>query len=38
LRLIREEGLGALVATHNLELAKGMSRIARLEQGRIFED
>ena len=38
LRLIAEEGLGALVATHNLELARGMSRIARIEQGRIFED
>jgi lipoprotein-releasing system ATP-binding protein len=37
LRLIREEGLGALVATHNHELAGGMSRIARLEQGQIFE-
>jgi len=37
LRLIHEEGLGALVATHNHELAAGMSRIARLEQGRIFE-
>jgi lipoprotein-releasing system ATP-binding protein len=37
LRLIREEGLGALVATHNHELAAGMSRIARLEQGRICE-
>jgi len=37
LRLIREEGLGALVATHNHELAAGMSRIARLDQGRIRE-
>lgn len=37
LRLIREEGLGALVATHNHDLAAGMSRIARLEQGRIIE-
>jgi lipoprotein-releasing system ATP-binding protein len=37
LRLIAEEGLGALVATHNLELAQGMSRVARLEQGRIIE-
>ncbi len=37
LRLIREEGLGALVATHNLELARGMSRIARLDRGRIVE-
>ena len=36
LHLIREEGLGALVATHNHELAAGMSRVARLEQGRIF--
>jgi lipoprotein-releasing system ATP-binding protein len=38
MRLIREEGLGALVATHNHELAAGMSRIARLEKGQIFED
>jgi lipoprotein-releasing system ATP-binding protein len=37
LRLIHEEGLGALVATHNHELAAGMSRTARLEQGRIIE-
>ena len=36
LRLISEEGLGALVATHNLELAQGMSRIARLERGKII--
>jgi lipoprotein-releasing system ATP-binding protein len=38
LRLIREEGLAALVATHNLELAAGMSRMARLEHGHIEED
>jgi len=37
LRLIRDEGLGALVATHNHELAAGMSRVARLEQGKIVE-
>ena len=37
LRLIGEEGLGALVATHNLDLAAGMTRMARLEQGQIFE-
>ncbi len=37
MRLIADEGLGALVATHNLELAVGMSRIARLERGRIVE-
>jgi len=35
LRLIQDEGLGALVATHNLDLAEGMSRIARLERGMI---
>lgn len=38
LRLISEEGLGALVATHNLDLARGMSRIARLDRGRIAQD
>ena len=36
LRLIRDEGLAALVATHNLELAAGMSRIVRLERGRLI--
>lgn len=36
LRLIQDEGLGALVATHNLDLAQGMSRIARLERGMII--
>jgi lipoprotein-releasing system ATP-binding protein len=35
LHLIREEGLGALVATHNFELAASMSRVARLEHGQI---
>jgi lipoprotein-releasing system ATP-binding protein len=38
LRLIEDEGLGALVATHNLDLAQGMSRIARLEHGKILPD
>jgi lipoprotein-releasing system ATP-binding protein len=37
MRLIHEEGLAALVATHNLELAAGMSRVARLANGRIEE-
>jgi lipoprotein-releasing system ATP-binding protein len=37
LRLIHEEGLGALVATHNHELAAGMSRLVRLEHGRLVE-
>jgi lipoprotein-releasing system ATP-binding protein len=33
LRLIKEEGLGALIATHNIELAKRMSRIVSLQRG-----
>ena len=37
LRLIFEEGLGALVATHNLELARRMSRVLKLEHGRLLE-
>jgi lipoprotein-releasing system ATP-binding protein len=36
-RLISEEGLGALVATHNLGLARRMSRITRMERGRLIE-
>jgi lipoprotein-releasing system ATP-binding protein len=35
LRLIAEEGLGALVATHNLELARRMTRIVRLDRGEL---
>ncbi len=37
LRLIREEGLGALVATHNTDLARRMSRMVRLERGVLVE-
>ena len=33
LRLIREEGLGALIATHNIALAKRMSRVVSLQSG-----
>ena len=33
MRLIKEEGLGALIATHNIALAKRMSRIASLQSG-----
>jgi lipoprotein-releasing system ATP-binding protein len=36
-RLIREEGLGALVVTHNLDLARRMMRIVRLENGTLVE-
>jgi lipoprotein-releasing system ATP-binding protein len=35
LRLIAEEGLGALIATHNMELAKKMSRAVVLQQGQL---
>lgn len=36
-RLIREEGMGALIATHNLELARRMSRVVRLEAGKLVD-
>ncbi|MEM8789320.1 MAG: ABC transporter ATP-binding protein [Pseudomonadota bacterium] len=35
LRVVREEGAGALVATHNLDLAARMDRMLRLEDGRV---
>jgi lipoprotein-releasing system ATP-binding protein len=38
LRVISEEGVGALVATHNVELARRMSRLVRLEDGRLLQD
>ena len=37
MRLIREEGLGALIATHNVELASRMSRIMVLQNGKLVE-
>jgi lipoprotein-releasing system ATP-binding protein len=37
LRLIREEGLGALIATHNEELAGRMSRKLRMRDGKLLE-
>lgn len=33
--LVRVTGLGALIATHNLDLAARMDRIVRLDQGRV---
>ncbi|KMW57610.1 Lipoprotein releasing system ATP-binding protein LolD [Candidatus Rhodobacter oscarellae] len=33
--LVRETGMSALIATHNLELAARMDRVVRLETGRI---
>jgi lipoprotein-releasing system ATP-binding protein len=35
--LIRDEGIGALIATHNLDLARRMMRIVRLENGALVE-
>jgi lipoprotein-releasing system ATP-binding protein len=37
-RLITEEGLGALVATHNIEFARRMSRVVRLNNGTLVDD
>jgi len=33
--LVRETGLSALIATHNLELARRMDRVLRLEDGQV---
>ena len=37
LRLIKEEGLGALIATHNIALASRMSRIVSLKSGELVD-
>jgi lipoprotein-releasing system ATP-binding protein len=37
LRLIKEEGLGALIATHNIALAKRMSRVVSLQSGELVD-
>jgi lipoprotein-releasing system ATP-binding protein len=37
LALIRDEGLAALIATHNLELARSMSRVVQLHGGQLVE-
>ncbi len=38
LRVVTEEGVGALVATHNIELARRMTRLVRLEDGRLLPE
>ena len=35
MQIVRETGLSAVIATHNLELAERMDRIVRLKGGRI---
>lgn len=35
LRMIEEEGLTALIATHNLELSEQMDRVVRMEDGKL---
>ena len=35
LTLVRETGMGALIATHNPDLAARMDRVARLEAGAV---
>ncbi|MEM9128000.1 MAG: ATP-binding cassette domain-containing protein, partial [Pseudomonadota bacterium] len=37
LELVRETGLGALIATHNLDLAARMDRVVRLDHGRLVQ-
>jgi lipoprotein-releasing system ATP-binding protein len=36
--LVRDTGLSALIATHNMALAERMDRIVRLEAGRVLTD
>ncbi len=38
LTLVRETGMAALIATHNLELAGRMDRVVRLQSGQVVED
>ena len=37
MRLIREEGLGALIATHNFDLARNMTRTTVLQHGKLVD-
>jgi lipoprotein-releasing system ATP-binding protein len=38
MHLINEEGVAALIATHNLELASRLHRVVRLENGNLVEE
>jgi lipoprotein-releasing system ATP-binding protein len=35
--LFKSEGVAALIATHNLELASRMDRVLRMENGQLVE-
>ncbi|MEI8393289.1 MAG: ABC transporter ATP-binding protein [Rhodospirillaceae bacterium] len=37
MRLVRDDGLAALVATHNLDLARRMDRVLELRDGKLIE-
>lgn len=37
-RLVRDAGLAALIATHNLDLAARMDRVVRLDKGRVVTE
>jgi lipoprotein-releasing system ATP-binding protein len=37
MELVRETGLSALIATHNMDLAARMDRVVRLDQGRVVQ-
>ena len=37
MHLVRDGGLAAVIATHNMDLAQRMDRILRLEHGKIVE-
>ena len=38
MRLVSEEGVAAVIATHNLELAARMDRTLRLAEGHLIEE
>jgi lipoprotein-releasing system ATP-binding protein len=38
LRLVNEEGVAAVLATHNLEIAARMDRVLRLTEGHLVEE
>ena len=35
--IVKETGMSALIATHNLEMVKSMDRVVRLEENKIHE-